>query len=410
MSCTYRLRLRSARAGLPALLALTLLAGCSLPGMSFHGRHAPLPGTVGKGAKFGAYVVQRITPKLLVALARAERHPARGAPNPKLQAAIRRYSYHVAAHDVLRIMLWGDPAFASSGAIGPSLGAVPSVGVSATGSGSRLGTSGVDFTVHSNGKIFFPYVGAVAVAGLTTTEIRAHLGKALEAYLKHPQVSVNVVGFHSQFYQLSGVVRKPGLYPITTAPITVAQAIQAAGGVLRTLPNALIRGNVIPRSVANLAQVVYIHAGRREILNLRAFFADGDQRENRLLRPGDIVDVPDNAFDQVHLIGEVRTPGNYALDAGRLNLAQVLGDAGGINLRTANPARIFIFRGAFRKPQVFWLNARSPLAMLLATRFPLRPQDVVFVATSPLGAWNRVISQILPTVQALYETKVLIHP
>ncbi len=392
-----------------ALLSLGV-TGCSLPGISFHGRHAPLSGTVGKGAKSGAYAVQRITPRLLVRLARAARRPASGAPNPELQSEIRHYSYHVAAHDVLRIMLWGDPAFASSGAIGSSLGAAPGVGASATASGSRLGTSGVDFTVHSNGKIFFPYVGAVAVAGLTTTEIRVRLGKALEAYLKRPQASVNVVGFHSQFYQLSGVVRKPGLYPITTAPVTVAQAIQAAGGVLRTLPNALIGGNVIPRSVADLAQVVYIHAGHREVLNLRAFFADGDQRENRLLRPGDIVDVPDNAFDQVHLIGEVRSPGNYALDAGRLNLAQVLGDAGGINLRTANPARIFVFRGGYRKPEVFWLNARSPLAMLLATRFPLRPQDVVFVATSPLSAWNRVISQILPTVQALYETKVLIHP
>lgn len=392
---------------LAALLSLGV-AGCSLPGMSFHGRHVPLSGMASKGAKSGTYAVQRITPRLLIRLARAERRPVRGAPNPQLQAEIRHYSYHVAAHDVLRIMLWGDPAFASSGAGGLSLSTKLGVAPAATGSG--LGVSGVDFTVHSNGKIFFPYVGGVAVAGLTTTEIRARLGKALKAYLKHPQVSVNVVGFHSQFYQLSGVVRKPGLYPITTAPVTVAQAIQAAGGVLRTLPNALIGGNVIPRSVANLAQVVYIHAGHREVINLRAFFANGDQRQNRLLRPGDIVDVPDNAFDQVHLIGEVRNPGNYALDAGRLNLAQVLGDAGGINLRTANPARIFVFRGAFRKPQVFWLNARSPLAMLLATQFPLRPQDVIFIATSPLSAWNRVISQILPTVQALYETKVLIHP
>jgi hypothetical protein len=27
-----------------------------------------------------------------------------------------------------------------------------------------------------------------------------------------------------------------------------------------------------------------------------------------------------------------------------------------------------------------------------------------------LGAWNRVVSQILPTVQTLYETKILVHP
>ncbi|EQD70738.1 polysaccharide export protein, partial [mine drainage metagenome] len=78
-----------------------------------------------------------------------------------------------------------------------------------------------------------------------------------------------------------------------------------------------------------------------------------------------------------------------------------------LDLTTANPARIFVFRGAYEKPKIYWLNARSPLTMLLANQFELRPQDVVYVATSPVSAWNRIVSQILPTVETLYETKVL---
>ena len=47
--------------------------------------------------------------------------------------------------------------------------------------------------------------------------------------------------------------------------------------------------------------------------------------------------------------------------------------------------------------------------MLLATDFELEPQDVVYVATAGISSWNRIVSQILPTVQTLYETKVLIR-
>jgi polysaccharide export outer membrane protein len=209
---------------------------------------------------------------------------------------------------------------------------------------------------------------------------------------------------------LAGAVVKPGLYPITNVPVTVSQAIVAAD-VLRETPSS--NGNnktVVPRPLADLSHVTLIRNGQRIALNLRAFYQNGDQTQDRLILPGDIVEVPDNASEQVHLIGEVVSPGNYPMNNGEVNLAQALGDAGGLNLTTANPSRIFVFRGAYEKPQVYWLDAGSPDAMLLATQFQLQPQDVVYVATAGVSSWNRVITQILPTVQALYETKVLVNP
>jgi polysaccharide export outer membrane protein len=47
--------------------------------------------------------------------------------------------------------------------------------------------------------------------------------------------------------------------------------------------------------------------------------------------------------------------------------------------------------------------------LLLATQFPLQPQDVVFVSSTNLVRWNRVMSQILPTIQGLWQTDVLIN-
>jgi polysaccharide export outer membrane protein len=63
-----------------------------------------------------------------------------------------------------------------------------------------------------------------------------------------------------------------------------------------------------------------------------------------------------------------------------------------------------VLRGDYQAPSVFRLDASSPDALLLATQFQLRARDVVFVSTYRLAQWNRVIAQILPTVNALWTT------
>ena len=399
----FRIGLSWAGAGLFAIAGLGLmLAGCSLPGMSFHGVHKPAE------HRQQGYTVQPITPALLRAEAKESAKEDVGEPNPKLKQAIADYSYKIQPQDVIGITVWGHPEFSPGGSPATDAGSSNANGgaITASSGSSSPGQSG--FTVQADGTIFFPYVGKIKVAGLTTEEVREKLSNALKSYVVDPQIDVTVVGFHGQSYQLAGAVVKPGLYPITNVPITVSQAIQAAGGILQTAPSVTVASKATATALADLAHVIYIHDGKRTVLNMQEFFQYGDQSQDRLVHPGDIIQVPDNSFDQVHLIGEVKEPGNYPLDNGQLNLAQALSAAGGLDLTTANASRIFVFRGAYEKPQVFWLDAKSPEAMLLATQFTLKPQDVVFVATAGISTWNRIISQILPTVQTLYETKVLV--
>src|SRR5690606_637593 len=118
-----------------------------------------------------------------------------------------------------------------------------------------------------------------------------------------------------------------------------------------------------------------------------------------------VIYVPESSYYAVHVIGEVETPGVVPMTRGRLNLAEAITLSGGFDPENSDPRRVMVFRNVGERPVVYWLDAQSPHTMLLATQFQMQPQDVVFVASTGLARWNRLVSLILPTVQTLWQTQ-----
>jgi len=85
----------------------------------------------------------------------------------------------------------------------------------------------------------------------------------------------------------------------------------------------------------------------------------------------------------------------------RITMAEAISDAGGINQDFTDAARIFIFRGGQGKSKIFYPDAKSPDAFLLADRFPLQPHDVIFIDQIGGIRWNQIIQQIQPTLNLL---------
>lgn len=83
------------------------------------------------------------------------------------------------------------------------------------------------FVVGSQGSIAYPLVGEVRAGGMTIAEFTEGVRQALLAYIRAPNVSVQVENYRPFF--ILGEVQRPGTYPYS-ASLTVLNAVATAGG------------------------------------------------------------------------------------------------------------------------------------------------------------------------------------
>lgn len=85
--------------------------------------------------------------------------------------------------------------------------------------------------VNNAGQISLPLIGGVEVAGRTVGDAEQEIaGRYRDRYLQNPQVSVFVKEFSSQRVTVSGAVKKPGIYPMSSR-LTLLQSLALAEGL-----------------------------------------------------------------------------------------------------------------------------------------------------------------------------------
>lgn len=83
----------------------------------------------------------------------------------------------------------------------------------------------------ASGRISFPLGGVIEAAGKTPAEVEDILeGRLRGAYVRDPQVTVNLKETVSQVITVDGEVKEPGLYPVI-GRMTLMRAIATAKGV-----------------------------------------------------------------------------------------------------------------------------------------------------------------------------------
>ncbi|MEP4559002.1 polysaccharide export protein [Cobetia amphilecti] len=337
------------------------MSGCAFaPGghMDYEAEVAPLTDQV---------EVTPITPGLI---SNYRARPVQTAPAPpELVDDIKQYVYRVGGGDILAINLSTPLDLAQESGV------------------QRQTVEALTYIVQPDGTLFYPYVGRINIRDMTVDEVRAALVAGLSRYITEPQVNVSVAQFRSKRVYLSGAVTEPGFVPVTDVPLTLIDAISASGGVT---------------ALANTHNITLTRDGQQEHLSLYQLLQQGDMRQNRLLKDGDVINVPVAEDQNVFVLGQVLKPGNMPVGNERLSLTDALSRAGGVDEDRANPSGIFVVREnspeSDKLATVFILDISDATSLMLGARFPLQPRDVVYVTAAPVSRWNRVLSQLLPSV------------
>jgi len=169
-----------------------------------------------------------------------------------------------------------------------------------------------NLTVDRQGKVFIPKVGEVVVWGQALEQFQARITKKLQEMYTDFKVSVSLGKIRSIRIYLTGEVKKPGAYTVSSLT-TLFNALYLAGG---------------PNERGSMRNIQLIRNNRiKTKLDLYQFLIKGDSRSDVRLASGDAIFIPVSG-PRVSIYGQVKRPAIYELTGGE-RVGQLLELAGG---------------------------------------------------------------------------------
>lgn len=206
-----------------------------------------------------------------------------------------------------------------------------------------------DLTVSSHGTINAPFIGTIRAKGLTPSQLEVKIAEPLaEEYFVNPKVNICIKEYHSLHYYISGAVKKPGLYEMTTEA-SLMELIAKAEGVLSERGNLayIMRSPGTNETMAGKKRENPPFRTEPIKVDLQRLLDKGDMSVNLMLEPGDVVYIPlQKSLDQgesiIFVEGQVKMPGLYDYQPGMTAMNACI-MAGGFG-RFAAPNRTRIIR------------------------------------------------------------------
>ena len=310
------------------------------------------------------------------------------------------------------------------------------------------------FVVQDDGAIAIPDAGRVRVAGMTMQDAEAEIFQALVSAGIDPSFSLEIAEFNSQRVSVGGRVNNPLLVPITLKPLYLHEALDSAGGLrisdarvskiqlfrdgqtyqvsARRFQNdpavrqiALRDGDSVfvvsdfeeERAQARFAEQLQLRQQQQAQVQFQLQAGLTTAQINAQLAANQLakLNAEREAFlnrvelgavkrDYAYLAGEVVIPQRVELPfENKAVLADVLFNNRGLNINFADYGEIYVLRRSTNPEELsrvtaYHLDATNAVNLSLASTFEMHAGDIVFVAEQPVTSWNRLLTQIFPSL------------
>jgi polysaccharide export outer membrane protein len=287
--------------------------------------------------------------------------------------------------------------------------------------------------VDNNGYISVPFAGLIKAAGRTNVQIQDEIVERIKNRAIEPQAIVALQQQRTSLVSVIGSVNTPLRFavPPTGAGERILDAITRAGGI---------------QGQGYETWVMLERGGRRATVPFENLVMNPSN--NIYIQPNDRIYVYREqqkfiAFGAVLNGGVNGGSAQFNFDAWRINLAEGVAKAGGLQDFRADPGAVFLYRREPREvakllgvdtsrftgdliPVIFNVDFRDPSGYFLATRLQMRNQDIIYVANaaqvdvskflafvSSVGAASTSITSAItgvPTASAAVKGRTLATP
>ncbi len=158
--------------------------------------------------------------------------------------------------------------------------------------------SRANLIIPPNGRISYPLIGHINIAGRTIEELEKEFTEKLSEYIREPKVSIQIAQVHSLKFMVIGDVAQPGIYEMTRR-MTVTEALAKAGYITRF-------GDLSKVAVLRMQKeggTIALPVNMKEIERGKA--------QDVFLIPGDTVVVPGNKFKTIDKLMTITTLGYW---------------------------------------------------------------------------------------------------
>ena len=256
--------------------------------------------------------------------------------------------------------------------------------------------------VAEDGTIFVPF-GVdlnLKAQGLSSTDLKRLIQKESLKYFRETVVQVVIEEYNSSRAYLLGEVGRgatggdgAGMYPLKGRQ-TVLEFIIEHGGF---------------SEAANLTRVQINRAsGEVAFLNLSEVIFQGDESQNPVVNPGDIVWVPSKEVGAniYYVFGEVNAPGIVTTQE-NLSLVEVVSRAGSFT-KDASRAHVYIARGDPNQPEMLLSDMKSLIQEAdFSQNVVLQNNDVIYIPRRKFALFQDVVAAITPILGLLRDTVFL---